>query len=182
MQTFQTTTNDHRHFDALIDLLTQEETIYREMSSLLDEERQAMLGLAVERLGEIASRKETLALRIKALDESRKLLARRLGAQFGLRAEQVTVSNLCPRAPGPTAGRLEATARRLRATVLECQEKNNYNARAAARGMDLIGGAIDHLIAQADPSGKVYQPTKQRTHGYATLSKTTGSGLISRQA
>jgi flagellar biosynthesis/type III secretory pathway chaperone len=181
MQFFNPSSPDNRHYEALIDLLLQEEAIYRELTELLDEEREAMLRLAVERLGEIVSRKETLGLRIKALDESRKVLARRLGTQLGLATDQVTVTNLCGRAPRSVAERLETIGRRLRRTVTACQEKNAYNARAATRGMELVASAIGHLIAQADPAGKVYQATRRPTQSYATLSKTSGSGWISRR-
>jgi flagellar biosynthesis/type III secretory pathway chaperone len=182
MDLFDRQTPDNRHYEALIDLLGQEGAIYGELSGLLDEESQAMLGLAIERLGEIAARKETLGLRIKALDESRKVLARRLGAQAGLTPDQVTVSQLSRLLPASVGGRLAAAGARLREIAVECQEKNAFNARAASRGLEMVNDAIGHLIERADPSGKVYQSGKQRTQGYATLSKTSGSGLISRRA
>ena len=169
-------------FEGLIDLLRQEEAIYRELGEVLEAEREAMLRLDGERLGDLVARKETLGLRIKALDESRKILARRLGAQFGLPAAAVTLTQLCRRAPAAVAGRLAAIGRSLRQTVTECQAANQANARAASRGLDLVTNAINHLIAQADPAGKEYQASGKRSPGYVTLSKTSGSGLISRRA
>jgi len=169
----------HQSLTALIGLLEQEETIYREMAVLLDEEREALLGMAVERLGEITARKETLVLRIKALDESRKLLARRLGDACGLKPEEVTISRLCLIAPPETAARLSRIGQALRATLERCQAVNTFNERAASRGMSLIGGAIEYLIAQADPLGKLYQAP--RAKGYGPALRHGASGFISRQ-
>lgn len=172
-------------FLALISLLEQEEAIYGEMATLLDEEREALLAMALDRLGELTSRKETLALRIKAMDESRKLLARRLGTFFCLEPDQVTLSALGRHAPAHLAAPLQAAGEKLRATVERCQAINEYNARAASRGMSLVASSIEYLIAQADPVGKLYQAPVRgaRAGGYgASLRRASGSGFIQRQA
>lgn len=175
----------HQSFEALISLLEQEAAIYEEMALLLDQEREALLGLALDRLGELTSRKETLGLRIKAMDESRKLLARRLGAAYGLAPDQVTLTTLGKLAPPDTAQRLGRIGQRLRETVERCQAVNDYNARAAHRGMDLVSGAIEYLIAQADPAGQVYQaPRPAGARGGYPPARRPGvgaSGFISRQ-
>ncbi len=172
-------------FEALISLLEQEEAIYGEMACLLGEERDALLGMAVERLGEIVSRKETLALRVKALDESRKMLSRRMGSFFDIPSNQVTVTTLCAIAPSTVADRLRAAGDRLRGTVEHCQAINQGNARAATAGMNLIKGAIEYLIEDTDPDGSLYQ-TKQGG-GYGPGRNPSGasratSTFISRQA
>ena len=146
---------------------------------------EALLGMAVERLGEIVSRKETLALRVKALDESRKMLARRMGTFFNIPNGEVTISALCAVAPAAMATRLRAAGDRLRATVEECQAINQANARAATSGMNLIKGAIEYLIEEADPEGSLYQ--NKQTNGYGPARRPSGaprlgSTFISRQA
>lgn len=175
----------NQSFEALITLLDQEEAIYGEMASLLDQEREALLAMAMDRLGELTSRKETLGLRIKAMDESRKLLARRLGNAFGLAPDQVTLSNLCRLAPTEMGLRLNRCGLKLKETVERCQAVNEFNAKATHRGMELVSGAIEYLIAQADPAGKVYQaprPTARGGYPPARRPGTGASGFISRQA
>jgi hypothetical protein len=143
-----------------------------------------MLAMAIARLGEIASRKETLALRIKALDESRKLLARRLGQELNIPPDQVTVTRLCAQAPSAVATRLELAGRTLRETVMTCRELSENNACAARKGLELTGGMIDFMIREADPAGRLYtapRPNAKRG-GYTGMSQTKGSGFISRQA
>lgn len=169
-------------FEALISLLEQEEAIYKEMALLLEQERDALLAMTMDRLGEVTSRKETLALRIKALDESRKLLARRLGSAFGLDPDQVTLVTLCQKAATPDiAMRLSRVGLSLKAAVQHCKEINDYNARAASQGMSLVTGAIEYLIAQADPAGKVYQSPRPKAGGYSPARRPVSATFISRQ-
>lgn len=167
-------------YHALIELLREEDSIYREMADLLEEERSALAKMAVERLGEITSRKETLTLRIKALDESRKMLARRLGEALELPAEQVTITRLSQRAPVPLGAELKSAGDSLRHSVGQCQKLNQLNSIAARRGWDLANGMIAQLIEGADPAGRLYQ-APGGAKGYAS-SRGGGSGFVSRQA
>lgn len=170
----------NQSFDALIALLEQEDAIYGEMAILLDQEREALLAMALDRLGEITSRKETLALRIKAMDESRKLLARRLGTALGLDPDSITLSGLGEAVPPELSRRLARIGQALKQTVLRCQAVNEFNARAASRGMNLVTSSIEYLIAQADPAGKLYEAPRGK--GYGGARRPGASGFISRQA
>lgn len=172
---------DTSSFESLIDLLEQEQAIYEELARLLEDEREALVKVAADRLGEIVARKETLALRIKALDESRKLLACRMGKACGYANEQVTVSALCEKAPPEVSGRLRKVAHSLRHVVEHCRELNQYNDRATRRGLDVISGVVKHLIDQADPAGKLYQKSKRPAYGHGAARK-GASSLISREA
>ena len=167
-------------YQSLIDLLRQEDSIYGEMAVLLEEERIALAKMSVERLGEIVSRKETLALRIKALDESRKMLARRLGEALGLAAEEVTVTRLSERAPVPLGAQLRQTGDALRETVHRCQKLNEHNSVAVKRGWDLVHGLIAHLVEGVDPAGRLYQAPRG-PKGYGSV-RSGNSGFVSRQA
>ena len=168
-------------FEALIDLLSQEQAIYSQMAELLDREREAMLSMATDRLDTIVSTKETLALRLKALDESRKMLANRLGSLHGLPADKVTITGLSQTAPPAVADRLRRVGARLRETVERCQLLNQFNARAARRGVEMVSGAIDHLISTAAPAGKLYSKPVARG-GYGMGARRSVPGIISRQA
>ncbi len=167
------------HFEALIALLGQEQAIYEEMAGLLAAEGEALAKMAAHRLGEIVSRKETLVLRVKALDESRRLLARRLGAALGIAGAELTLKNMAARASGGMGRRLIAAGESLRATIEQCREMNGRNSVAARRGLDLIGDAARWLIEQADPVGPVYRPGRGRA-AYGAAGR--GPAFISRQA
>ncbi|MEN6626583.1 MAG: flagellar protein FlgN [Candidatus Sumerlaeia bacterium] len=167
------------HFESLIALLGQEQAIYEEMAEVLRAEGEALTSMAAHKLAELVSRKETLVLRVKALDESRRLLARRLGAALGLTGADLTVSRLAARAEGGMGWRLIAAGESLRAVIDECRKLNEKNGIAARRGLDLIGDAARWLIEQADPSGPVYRPGRKAT---AYTSAGRGPAFISREA
>lgn len=167
------------HFDALIALLGQEQAIYEEMAELLDAEGEALNKMAAHRLSEIVTRKETLVLRVKALDESRRLLARRLGAALGIAGADLTLTNMAARASSGMGRRLIAAGESLRAAIERCRTINERNSVAARRGLDLIGDAARWVIEQADPVGPVYQPGRGRA-GYGAAGR--GPAFISREA
>ena len=165
-------------FDALLGLLAQEEAIYTEMADLLEREQKALGAMAAGALGELAARKETLALRVKALDESRRVLARRLGASLGLEQDQVTISRLATGVGGDTGRRLTAAGVSLRGVVERCRRLNEANGLAARRGLDLIAGAARWLVEQSDPAGPIWRPGKAGAYG----APARGRSLITRKA
>ena len=150
-------TIEQKPLQDLICLLEEESSIYVQLHELLEQERQALLHLSPSDLGEIGARKETLALRIKALDESRKVLGGRLGRMLGIDPDQLTVTAMIERIPSDLAGRLERVRHELKERALACKEANDFNSRAARRGLDLINSTIEHLLSDPDPAGKVYQ-------------------------
>lgn len=174
---------DLKYFDSLISLLAQEQAIYAELAVLLGEERTALRAMNASLLGEIVSRKETLALRVKALDESRRILANRLGRELGLPSDEVTVTRLASLAPPALGARLNEIGQSLKEVVLECQRINKENKRAAMHGSEIMGGMVEYLIKGVDPHGAVYQAPLQGAKGAygSSPARHEGPRLISRQ-
>jgi flagellar biosynthesis/type III secretory pathway chaperone len=169
---------DYQSFADLIALLEEEAGIYSELADLLTREREALLRLAASEIAEICSQKETLGLRVKALDESRRLLSDRMGRRYGLHPDMLTVTELLRFAPADLAAKLDGARTRLRERANLCKEINEYNSRAARRGLDLVSGAMDHLLNGADPAGKVYQ----KQGGYGRNARRTAPAVVSHQA
>lgn len=164
-------------FIGLISLLEQEAEIYALMETLLGEELEALKFLRASELGELCARKETLALRVKALDESRRLIGDRLGRTFGIAPEDLTVTELCKFAPPGIGERLANVRETLRERAIACKTLNDRNFRAARRGMDLVSNAADYLLKTREPSEKVYA----KKGPYAKRKAPSGPSVVSRQ-
>lgn len=169
---------DHQAFADLITLLDEEAGIYGQLADLLEKERAALLHLAASDLAEICAQKETLGLRVKALDESRRLLSERMGRRYGIVQEKLTVTELLKFAPTEFAAKLDSTRTRLRERVNLCRSINDSNSQAARRGLDLMNGAIDHLLQSSDPAGKVYQ----KKGGYGRAIHRAAPAVVSHEA
>lgn len=166
-----------KSFEDLIKLLQEEALIYSKLGELLALEKQALLKLAASELGEIVSRKETLGLRIKALDESRKILAARMGQAFGIQSKDLTVTALVSFAPVEAKARLNQAREDLRNAVLGCRSINDHNAIAADQGLRLFQNAIGFLIEESEQADKVYQ----KKGGYGSGPGTRQASVVSRQ-
>lgn len=179
----------HHIVPDLIALLEEEAAIYGRIEALLKREQKALLGLEVSELGEIASQKEMLALRIKTLDESRQIMSARLSTCLGMGPGEVTVSALCDAIGSglletgegdraQLANRLDEVRRKLKDRAESCRGMNAINSRAARRGMELISGAIEHLLSEADPAGHLYQ----KKGDYDRSGAAASPALISEEA
>lgn len=170
--------NSRQLFSDLIDLLTEETEIYDRLSVLLDREKEALLKWDVSALGELASAKETLGLRIRTLDESRRILAERLGRDLGLPREDLTVTRLSEFVPPDLRDRLLSARDLLRERAVACKTINEYNARAAQQGIRTISSAVEFLVAEATHNDQVYQ----KKGGYRRAAPGHGRpAVISRQ-
>jgi flagellar biosynthesis/type III secretory pathway chaperone len=170
--------------DSLCRLLQQELEIYNEMHELLGREQQQLLSMKVELLSDVVARKETLALLFKALDESRKGIARRLASILEINMESLTISRICELVPESIARSLKSVSLQLRDAVERCQETNRTNERAARKGMELVNGMIEYLLKDADPSNRVYESPVKKSgpmKGYGPGPGGSRPGLISQQ-
>lgn len=170
-------TSTRKAFQDLIDLLVEETQIYAELASLLEVERDALKRLRAPLLEEIAAKKDTLGLRLKALGESRLILARRMGRGFGIASDELTVTELTHFAPRDLRGTLDRARTELRDQVLACKKVNEYNSMTATQGIDLVRSAIGFLIADHDPAGKIYE----RKGTYGRVAKSARPVMISKQ-
>jgi flagellar biosynthesis/type III secretory pathway chaperone len=168
---------EDRSFPDLITLLEEEVTIYSQIRDLLERERHALLHMAASELGEICAAKETLALRIKALDESRRILSERLGRRLSISPDDLTVSKLCEFAPAGLKEKLSIARDQLREQALACRELNEINASAARKGLEIVTTAVEFLVRESDPAGKVYEAKKSP---YAAAAR-RAPAIVSRQ-
>ncbi len=155
------------------------------LGELLQKEQKALLAMRHSEVAEIVTRKETLLLRIKALDESRRVLARRLGESLRLTPDEITLTELSNHAPQMLATRLRESGDRLREIIELCKKLNDFNSRAARQGARLMSDVIEQLLTSNDPSGQVYsKPQRGAVGGYRVPTQPPASrpGFIQQKA
>lgn len=173
--------------ESLLTLLAEERAIYTTLAQTLETEHDALLKTDLARMNACVCSKETLALRIKGLDESRRMLARRLATALGVSVEEMTLTRLAEALPPLDGARLREAGQHLRTLAERCRDLNDANGRAAQRGADLLGAAVGFLVGQNDPAGRIYAPpTRGRSGAYppqgAARAGLGTSSFISRQA
>lgn len=167
---------DLQQFESLIELLDQERFIYADLAGVLEEEGKALVAMRGDLLGECVAAKETLLLRLRALDESRRVIAQRLARAYQLSPTEITMSQLAERAPASLGDRLLAAGSGLRAEVERCIELNKKNERAARSGQTILQSAVEAVIEQSRPADKVYQASSRGARGgYHGAAHHTGS-------
>ena len=82
-------------YSEIRDLLARQERCFRELHELQVREREYLVQLNTEALDEGNNRKETLGLRVRALEETRVRLCGTVAAEHGVDPADVTLTFLC---------------------------------------------------------------------------------------
>jgi len=145
-------------FDKLISILHGELQLYRRLQGVLAEEQEALQALAAERLLALANEKDSLALQLKALDESRRLAIESIAERFGQEeAESLRLGDIAALAPETEAAELRRLGAELRAAVEGGQTRNVSNRCLANHSLQIVREAI-RVLAQPDEIHKTYRP------------------------
>ncbi len=150
----------------LLSVLSEEERLYVELKSLLQEERALMVARDADNLDRIVAQKEALASEGRLLEECRRKVMNEMGATFGLPKGEVTLSRLCALLEDEGAelravhGRMVALA----SAVRELLEANaNFAGEALMRvqsTLRLLGRLLpDQPTYEAHPSPTGQQPS-----------------------
>ncbi len=130
-------------FEDLASVLSAQLDLYSQLAALSDAEREALVSREPEKVFDLVRRKETLLLRLRTVEESRELSSLRLARQWGLKAGDLTLSEIQHRCPDAAlAARLGELRESMRAVVKRIQEQNARNSGLCRQGMDLIGEVL----------------------------------------
>ena len=152
-------------YNQLIELLEQETFLYRDLLAILRDETDRLVANDAMGLLKVTRRKDTIALRIRSLEESRYLLMEKFGAALGRPGDGLTVSDLCAVAPEALRDRLCPVRDTARAVVEKATALNTRNGRLAESSMRLLHGAMETLHQQLRSACQVvhgYGPRKNR--------------------
>jgi len=117
----------HAHYNYLISVLRKEIGIYRNLYQCYIDEKAILAGSSVDELNENNSRKETLILKARLLDETRTKLICKISKALDFNGKEINLSTLLPRAGMNQQKELvecQSTFRSLLVSVNELSERN----------------------------------------------------------
>jgi flagellar biosynthesis/type III secretory pathway chaperone len=141
-----------------VDLVEDEIGLCRSLLSVLQKEKQAVVGSELTALNETSKAKENLLLKIRILEEERLRMLEKLADSLGYPTQDLTLSKLPQLVEEPHSTRLMECYSNLSALTQSIQDVNNINKALLKHSLELVRGSLtflDNLLA-ANP---VYYPT-----------------------
>jgi len=137
----------HRLLGKLIEILSREADRYSGLVELMREERGHIASNNVDQLDEVLKHQNTIILELKALEEARKALIRKLAELLGLPFEGVTLRKLIDVVEEPYATMLAGYGDRIDELVAEIKRLNDDNSYLIDKSIEYITGALQIFIS-----------------------------------
>jgi flagellar biosynthesis/type III secretory pathway chaperone len=150
------------HYHRLITLLDAEADFYQDLLACVQNEKQAIVEMDFDRLGELGSLKEQMLLKqhefAQARDRTLKEICDNSAESCGL----PTLSELSQQAPSPYSQALQRRRRRLRDLVASLSVENDHVKQLVHHGLALVRGSYQ-LMTQLLDVNPVYHSTGNLT-------------------
>lgn len=160
-------------------ILGSEESLYRELLALLQRERDLMVDLDADGLGEVARQKETLAAEGRLIEQGRMEVAGRLASALGISSAPATLSEICERLGTDGAGLREAHTR-LVSVVGAARELVEANRVMGGDRLAFVQNTLG-LLGRLLP-GRVAEPQAYERNGVVPEAALPGGHLVRRSA
>ena len=145
----------HTQFKRLIALLDEEAEFYQKLLGCIQTERQAIIDLDFELLGDIGRQKETMILKQRELAKKRDQALMQITGEMTATTEEMTLEQLSRRAPSPYNEELQRCRSRLRDLAASLGAENEHVQQLVNHGLALVRGSY-HLITQLLDANPVY--------------------------
>jgi flagellar biosynthesis/type III secretory pathway chaperone len=129
----------------LIGLLEHTMELYQSLLAVVQNEKNAVVGLDLQQLNEACKAKDNLLLKLRILEEQREQIMVRLAAEIGCSTRGLTLSQLSLRVDESYACRLIDLSRDLLALIQSLQDATQQNKFLMSHSMQLIQGSYNLL-------------------------------------
>jgi len=165
-------------YSQLASVLSQETALYGALLEILGEEARLLVANDTDGIAAVSRRKDTLALQIRSLEESRLLLVDKLARFIQRPFEGLTLAEIVETAPEAQRGLLAETRERLKSVVERVEAHNDRNRLLVENSLSLLHGGIQSLQSQlrsrfSPPAA--YGPARHRSVAPA------GGAVLARQ-
>ncbi len=129
----------------LIGLLEHTTELYQALFSVVQNEKNAVVGLDLQQLNEACKAKDNLLLKLRILEEQREQIMVRLAAEIGCSSQGLTLTQLSLLVDESYARRLVDLSRDLLALIQSLQDAAQQNKFLMSHSMQLIQGSYNLL-------------------------------------
>jgi flagellar biosynthesis/type III secretory pathway chaperone len=129
----------------LIGLLEHTTELYQSLFAVVQNERNAVVGLDLQQLNEACKAKDNLLLKLRILEEQREQIMVRLAAEIGCSSQGLTLTQLSLLVDESYARRLVDLSRDLLALIQSLQDATQQNKFLMSHSMQLIRGSYNLL-------------------------------------
>jgi flagellar biosynthesis/type III secretory pathway chaperone len=129
----------------LIGLLEHTTELYKLLFAVVQNEKNAVVGLDLQQLNEACKAKDNLLLKLRILEEQREQIMARLAAEIGCSPQGLTLTQLSLLVDESFARRLIDISRELLALIQLLQDATQQNKFLMSHSMQLIQGSYNLL-------------------------------------
>jgi len=129
----------------LIGLLEHTTELYQSLFAVVQNEKNAVVGLDLQQLNEACKAKDNLLLKLRILEEQREQIMVRLAAEIGCSSQGLTLTQLSLLVDESYARRLTGLSRDLLALIQSLQDATQQNKFLMSHSMQLIRGSYNLL-------------------------------------
>jgi flagellar biosynthesis/type III secretory pathway chaperone len=131
--------------DKLLGSLEQATELYQSLSRVLQNEKDAVVGLNLQQLNEACKAKDNLLLKLRILEEQREQIMDRVAAVLGRSPQSLTITELSLLVNKSYADRLRQCSSDLVALIQTLQDTTRQNKFLMSHSMQLIQGSYNLL-------------------------------------
>ncbi len=145
--------------DSLIILLKREIVIYRELQAAISHEKIILMKPSLERLLESNSKKETVILKAKMLEEGRLKLVKKIAKILDLEENEINLTVLCSYADPDQKKYLQECQSILGGLLTRSREMNRNNKELIDYSRHFLQGSIDFIHNLLSSNSAYYMPS-----------------------
>jgi len=139
----------------LLGLLEHATELYQSLHAVVQQEKDAVVGLNLHQLNQACKAKDNLLLKLRILEEQREQLMDKLASDFDCSSQEISLTRLSRWVEEPYAGMLRERSADLLTLIQALQEANQQNKTLLTHSLELIQGSYN-LLNNAMAANPVY--------------------------
>ena len=139
----------------LLGLLEHATELYQSLFAVVQQEKDAVVGLNLHQLNHACKAKDNLLLKLRILEEQREQLMDQLASELNCSPQEISLTQLSQWVEEPYAGMLRERSTELLSLIQTLQEANQQNKALLSHSLELIQGSYN-LLNNAMATSPVY--------------------------